>query len=53
MTFSVYPRERDALLRITRERKLKSPFDVVRMLARENPNKSVRPNDFSEPRVKS
>lgn len=53
MTFSVYPRERDALLRITRERKLKSPFDVVRMLAQENTSQSVRPEDFSEPRVKS
>lgn len=53
MTFSVYPRERDALLRITRERRLKSPFDVVRMLAKENLNKSVRPEDFSEPKVKS
>jgi len=32
LTFSVYPRERDALLRIARERKLKSLFDVVRLL---------------------
>jgi hypothetical protein len=53
MTFSVYPRERDALLRIARERKLKSPFDVVRMLAHESPNKSIGLRDFSEPKVKS
>ena len=51
MTISVYPRERLAILRIARAQKLRSLFDVVRMLADGNPN--IKPTDFSPPRFKS
>jgi hypothetical protein len=53
LTFSVYPRERDALLRIARERKLKSLFDVVRLLVVDTRDKSIKPEEFSPPKFKS
>lgn len=53
MTISVYPRERLAILRIARAQKLRSLFDVVRMLADGNPNSAIKPTDFSPPRFKS
>ena len=53
MTISVYPHERDALLRIMREKGLKSAFDVVRMFAAESRSRFVRADDFCLPKKKS
>lgn len=53
MTFSVYPREREVLLRVARERKLRSLFDVVRLLVVETQGKSIKPEEFSPPKFKS
>jgi hypothetical protein len=53
MTISVYPHERDALLRIMREKKLKSVFDVVRFFASQSRSRFVRPDDFCLPKEKS
>lgn len=43
MAFSVYPHERAALIRLARERKLKSLFDVVRWLARKSRVRDLEP----------
>ncbi len=51
MTVSVYPHERDALLRIMAELRVKSTFDVVRVLARESNRKHM--DAFSPPKFKS
>jgi hypothetical protein len=53
MTISVYPHERDALLRIMHEKKLKSVFDVVRFLASQSRSRFVRAEDFCLPKEKS
>lgn len=53
MTISLYPREKDALLRIMREQNLKSSFDVVRLFAAGSRKKGVRPEDFGAPKKKS
>jgi len=51
MTFAVYPRERDELHRLRREHRLKSNFDVVRLLAA-TPNPVCRPGSLDVPKKK-
>lgn len=53
MAISVYPHERDALIRIMEDKQLKSVFDVVRLFAAESRAKYVRPDDFCLPKRKS
>lgn len=53
MTFSCYPHERDALHRLRRERRLKSIFDVVRLLAANSRKCGVKAEDFCLPKEKS
>jgi len=45
MVMSVYPDERAAILRIRKEQKLKSTFDVVRAMA-DGTAGVVKPGDF-------
>jgi hypothetical protein len=52
-TFACYPHERAALLRIMSEQKLKSVFDVVRLLASESRSCGVQAGDFCPPKLKS
>ena len=52
MVFSVYPREREAIQRIMKDRNLKSTFDVVRLFA-ERAGVTVRKSDFNAPKYKS
>lgn len=52
MVFSVYPREREAIYRIMKDRNMKSTFDVVRLLA-ERAGTAVRKSDFNVPKYKS
>lgn len=51
MPMSVYPRERASILRLMRTHKLKSQFDVLRLLAVGNP--IVKKGDFRAPAVRS
>lgn len=53
MTFSCYPHERDAMLRIMREKNLKSVFDTVRLFAAESRRSGVKAEDFCLPKKKS
>ena len=46
MVFSVYPTERELILRIMQEKKLKSTFDVVRLLAKEAKKSGFNPVRF-------
>lgn len=52
-TFCCYPHEREAMLRIMREKKLKSIFDVVRLFAAESRRCGVKAEDFCLPKQKS
>jgi hypothetical protein len=48
MTISVYPHEKEALIRIMREEGLKSTFDVVRKFSRD-----LNRRDFEPPKKKN
>lgn len=52
-TFACYPHERSAMQRLMTERKLKSIFDVVRLLAADSKTCGVQPGDFCPPKGKS
>jgi hypothetical protein len=51
MPMSVYPRERAAILRMMRTHKLKSQFDVFRLLAVGSP--MVKKGEFRAPTVRN
>lgn len=48
MTISVYPHERDALIRLMNDNRFKSTFDVVRKLAQD-----LKVRDFEPPKKRS
>jgi hypothetical protein len=48
MVFSVYPQEREAILRVMQHHRLKSTFDVVRLLVHDpKAAAAVRKTDFN------
>lgn len=48
MAMSVYPSEREALKRIMAEKQLKTPFDVVRLMAMKSEH--VKSEEFKFPK---